>query len=168
MLYAARWKKITVDQSKSWKIDCIDCSVFSGPPGILRDWRLETTTCKNISLFILYSSDIFNSSPSHVSWRSASIPILFSLQVLLSIKIFRKMISIFKKSRCYNLWLKKTSENCIFQEYQIHVTHYDVISDKGGKDGDRKKMRREEMRRWGNEKRRKRRERRETWEKKIR
>ena len=28
MLYPSMWKKITVDQSKSWKIDCIDCSVF--------------------------------------------------------------------------------------------------------------------------------------------
>ena len=27
-------KKITVDQSKVLKIDCIDCSVFIGPPGI--------------------------------------------------------------------------------------------------------------------------------------
>ena len=36
-LYPARWKKITVDQSKVLKIDCIDCSVFLGPPGIWRD-----------------------------------------------------------------------------------------------------------------------------------
>ena len=28
MLYPSMWKKITVDQSKSWKIDCIDCCVF--------------------------------------------------------------------------------------------------------------------------------------------
>ena len=34
MLYPVRWKKITVEQSKVLKIDCIDCSVFGGPPGI--------------------------------------------------------------------------------------------------------------------------------------
>ena len=28
-------EKITVDQSKVLKIDRIDCSVFSGPPGIV-------------------------------------------------------------------------------------------------------------------------------------
>ena len=36
MLYPASEKKITVDQSKVLKIDCIDCSVFIGPPGIYR------------------------------------------------------------------------------------------------------------------------------------
>ena len=48
MLYPARWKKITVDQSKSWKINCIDCSVFGGPPSInsactciLYKWELK-------------------------------------------------------------------------------------------------------------------------------
>ena len=34
MLYPTRVKKITVDWSKVLKIDCIDCSVISGPPGI--------------------------------------------------------------------------------------------------------------------------------------
>ena len=34
MLYPARWRKNTFDQSKVLKIDCIDCSVYGGPPGI--------------------------------------------------------------------------------------------------------------------------------------
>ena len=59
MLFPTRIKKITVDFfSKVLKIDCIDCSVISGPPGIsiyLSVFRRDETFSLSIYLSIYLS-----------------------------------------------------------------------------------------------------------------
>ena len=69
MLYPARWKKITVDQSKVLKIDC---SVFFGPPGIgnIPNMQVPAVLMKFI-LQVTSTSEYFESvRPNRVPLRN--------------------------------------------------------------------------------------------------